>query len=272
MMSGPGIALLLASSPGGRFGFTNVALALVMIGIAVGLSFWQRLDVERDLLLASVRAFVQLIIIGYVIDFILTQNNFGLVLVMIAVMVAFAAFTSGRRLRRLPGAYLIMTAAIGLASAVTLVLMIGLGIISSSARYVIPIAGMIVGNSMNTASVLGVRLLEDASSQRAVIEAALALGASPRQALHVFIRRSVQLAMIPIIDNTKTTGIVFLPGAMTGMILAGARPLDAVRLQVVVMYMLLAAVAVTATTAALLVARQLFTAHQQLRRLEERRA
>jgi putative ABC transport system permease protein len=78
----------------------------------------------------------------------------------------------------------------------------------------------------------------------------------------------VRLAMIPIIDNTKTMGIVFLPGAMTGMILAGAKPLDAVRLQVVVMYMLLAAVSVTATVVALLVARRLFTSHQQLRRLQ----
>jgi putative ABC transport system permease protein len=258
----------VASSAGGHFSYRNVALALVMVALAGALSYWQRLGVERDLLLASVRAFVQLMIIGYVINFILDTNRLLLVLAMIAAMVAFAAFTSGRRIRRLPGHYVIMATAIGLSSVVTLVLMVGLGIISSSARYVIPIGGMIVGNSMNTASVLGVRLLEDATVQRAVVEAALALGASPRQAVHRLVRQSVRLAMIPIIDNTKTMGIVFLPGAMTGMILAGAKPLDAVRLQVVVMYMLLAAVSVTATVVALLVARRLFTSHQQLRRLQ----
>jgi putative ABC transport system permease protein len=89
--------------------------------------------------------------------------------------------------------------------------------------------------------------VQDARDRRAQIEAALALGASPRQCTAGIIRRSVRLAMVPVIDSTKTMGIVFLPGAMTGMILAGADPLQAVRLQVVVVFMLLAAVSLTAT-------------------------
>ncbi len=150
----------------------------------------------------------------------------------------------------------------------TLVMMLVLDIIPSTARYVIPIAGMVIGNTMNVASVTGLRLLEDTQAQRPRIEAALALGASPSQATHGIVRGSVRLAMVPVIDSTKTMGIVFLPGAMTGMILAGADPLEAVRLQVVVMYMLLAAVAMTASAVALLVPRELFTPQQQLRRLE----
>ena len=127
---------------------------------------------------------------------------------------------------------------------------------------------MVIGNSMNVASVTGVRLIEDTRTQRAQIEAALALGARPRQAAQTVLRRAVRLAMIPTIDSTKTMGIVFLPGAMTGMIIAGAQPLDAVRLQVVIMYMLLTAVAVTAVTVSLLVVGSLFTPEQQVRRLD----
>jgi putative ABC transport system permease protein len=259
-----------AVTPGGaaQFGFLNVATAVVMVAVAIALSLWQNLDLERDIFVASLRAFVQLMAIGYVIDFIFGTKSLALVLLMIAGMVAFAGFTSGRRLRGLPYHYWIATGAIGLASTLTLVLMVALGIISTEARFLIPIGGMVVGNSMNVASVTGVRLLEDSSSQRAVVEAALALGAAPRQAAHPVLRRAVRLAMIPIIDNTKTMGIVFLPGAMTGMIIAGANPLDAVRLQVVIMYMLLTAVAVTATLIGLAVVGQLFTEHQQLRRIE----
>ncbi len=266
----PHLTLAVAVTPGGasHFTFVNVATAVVMVAVAVGLSFWQGLDLERDILIASLRAFVQLMAIGYVIDFIFGTRSLALVLLMIAAMVVFAAITSGRRLRGLPHNYWIAGAAIGLASALTLVLMVVLGIISTEARYLIPIGGMVVGNSMNVASVTGVRLLEDSTSQRAVIEAALALGAAPRQAAHPVLRRAVRLAMIPVIDNTRTMGIVFLPGAMTGMIIAGANPLDAVRLQVVIMYMLLTAVAVTASLIGLGVVGRLFTEHQQLRRIE----
>ena len=185
---------------------------------------------------------------------------------MIVAMLVFAAVTSARRSRQLPGSLTLMLVAIGGSTVITLGLMLVLGIIPTGARYVIPIGGMIVGNSMNVASVTAVRLLEDARGRRAQIEAALALGASPRQSTQSLVRRAVRLAMVPVIDSTKTMGIVFLPGAMTGMILAGANPLDAVRLQVVVMFMLLAAVSLTATLVAWLGPGRLFTPNQQLRR------
>jgi len=112
-----------------------------------------------------------------------------------------------------------------------------------------------------------VRLLEDARDRRPQIEAGLALGASPRQCTAALIRRSVRLAMVPVIDGTKTMGIVFLPGAMTGTILAGAGPLQTVRRQIVVAFMLLAAVSLTATIVSVLGPGRLFTPQTQLRRL-----
>jgi putative ABC transport system permease protein len=254
-------------TPAEPFGFTSLAAALVLVAVALLLSWWQRLDVEKDIGFACVRAFVQLMAIGYVIHLILRTDRPLYVALTVTAMLVFAVITSARRARGLPGSWLLATASIGVASLGTLVLMLALGILPTGARYVIPIAGMIVGNSMNVASVTAVRLLDDAHDQRPQIEAGLALGASPRQCTQTIVRRSVRLAMVPIIDSTKTMGIVFLPGAMTGMILAGADPLQAVRLQAVVMFMLLAAVALTATIMSYLAPGRLFTPQLQLRRL-----
>jgi len=117
---------------------------------------------------------------------------------------------------------------------------------------------------MTVASVTAVRLQQDAAERRPQIEAALALGASPRQCKADVMRRSVRLAVVPVIDSAKTMPIVFLPGAMTGMILAGADPLQAARLRAVVLFMLLTAVSLRATLVSLLAPGQLFTALQQL--------
>jgi len=252
------------------FGFTSLAAALALVAVALLLSWWQRLDVERDIGLACVRAFVQLMAVGYIIHLILQTDRPLYVALTLAAMLLFAVVTSARRARGLPGAWTLAAASIGVASMATLAVMLVLGIIPAGARYVIPIGGMLIGNCMNVASVTAVRLLEDAADRRPQIEASLALGASPRQSTATLARRSVRLAMVPVIDSTKTTGLVFLPGAMTGMILAGAAPLQAVRLQAVVMFMLLAAVALTASIMSYLAPGRLFTPQQQLRRLRGR--
>jgi putative ABC transport system permease protein len=252
---------------GEPFGFTSLALALVLVAVALLLSWWQRLDVEKDIGLACIRAFVQLMAIGYVIHLILQTDRPLYVALTIAAMLLFATITTARRARGLPGAWSLAAVSIGVASIGTLAIMLVLGIMPTGARYVIPIGGMLIGNCMNVASVTAVRLLEDAVDRRPQIEASLALGASPRQSTTTLARRSVKLAMVPVIDATKTTGLVFLPGAMTGMILAGAEPLQAVRLQAVVMFMLLAAVALAATLMSYIGPARLFTPEQQLRRL-----
>jgi putative ABC transport system permease protein len=128
-----------------------------------------------------------------------------------------------------------------------------------TARYLIPLGGMVIGNSMNTASLILSRVRDDVNAQRLNIEAALALGATCRQAISPILKTSLKSAMIPLIDATKTTGIIFLPGAMVGMIIAGADPLEAVRLQVVVLYMLLGSVSIAAIVVGLLSYRSFFT-------------
>src|SRR5207302_7984772 len=97
------------------------------------------------------------------------------------------------------------------------------------------------------------------------IEATLALGATSSQAMRPIIRRSLRSGMIPLIDSTKTTGLIFFPGTMVGMLLAGAAPIDAVRLQLVLLYVLLGSVSLAALVAVLLAYRNFFTPAHQLR-------
>jgi putative ABC transport system permease protein len=240
-------------------------LTLGLVAVAVGLSLYQRLDLEKDIGIAVVRSFLQLAAIGYVIDYVFGLENLGAVALLLVGMVLFAAWTTARRASVVPRSFLVAAGAIGVAAVATLGVLLSLQIVPPTARYLIPLGGMVIGNSMNTASLTLTRIRDDVAEQRLKVEAALALGATSRQAVSPILRTALQRALIPLIDATKTTGIIFLPGAMVGMIIAGADPLEAVRLQIVVLYMLLGSVSIAAILVALLSYRSFFTARHQLR-------
>jgi putative ABC transport system permease protein len=122
-----------------------------------------------------------------------------------------------------------------------------------------PAWGMVIGNSLNAASLTMTRIRDDVKAQRPKDEGGLALGATSRQAVAPILKAACQSALIPLIDATKTTGIILLPGAMVGMIIAGADPLGAVRLQIVVLYMLFGSVSKAAILVGTLSYRFFFT-------------
>jgi putative ABC transport system permease protein len=126
---------------------------------------------------------------------------------------------------------------------------------------------MVIGNAMTAAAVALNRLGDDVASSTNQIEATLALGATGAQAIRPVLQRSLRSGMIPLIDSTKTTGLIFFPGTMVGMLLAGAAPVDAVRLQLILLYVLLGSVALSAVTAVSMAYRNFFTPAQQLREL-----
>jgi putative ABC transport system permease protein len=243
----------------------SALLTLGLVAVAVALSLYERLDLEKDIGVAVVRSFVQLAAIGYVIDFIFGLDNLGAVALLLAGMVLFAAWTSARRAEEVPRAFLVAVVAVGVAAVATLGVLLALRIVPATARYLIPLGGMVIGNAMNVASLTMTRIRDDVAEQRLKIEAALALGATSRQAVAPILRTALQNALIPLIDATKTTGIIFLPGAMVGMIIAGADPLEAVRLQIVVLYMLLGSVSIAAILIGTLAYRAFFTSRHQLR-------
>ncbi len=237
---------------------------LGLVAIAVALSFYEGLDLERDIGVAVVRSFVQLAAMGYAIEYVFGLESAGAVALLLAGMVLFAAWTSARRARGVPRAFLVAGVAVGAAAVATLGLLLALRVVPATARYLIPLGGMVIGNSMNAASLTLLRVRDDLAGHRQKVEAALALGATSRQAVSPILKTALRGALVPLVVSTKT-GIIFLPGAMVGMIIAGADPLEAVELQIVVLYMLLGSVSIAAMLVGLLSYRSFFTARHQLR-------
>jgi putative ABC transport system permease protein len=243
----------------------QVAATLALVAVAVAVSFWQRVELERDIAVAVARSFVQLTAIGYVIKLVFDQDNLLFVGALLSVMVLFGALTARSRAKRVPNAFWPLLIALALAGATTLGLVLALGVFDPTARYLVPVGGMVIGNSMTAAAVALNRLGDDVAASANQIEATLALGASSTEAIRPVLTRSLRSAMIPLVDSTKTTGLIFFPGTMVGMLLAGAEPVDAVRLQLVLLYVLLGSVALGALVSVLLGYRSFFTPAQQLR-------
>ena len=248
----------------GLVGIERVLMSIAFILIAAGISRWQHSRLEGDLLVATIRSFVQLIAIGYVLELVFELDVPLFTVAILLVMILIAGRTSGKRARATPNAQFVALMAIGVGSALTLSLLLALGVFEFVPKDIIPIGGMIVGTSMTTASLVITRLSSDFQDQRDMIESKLALGATGRQASLTQFQRAIAGALTPIIDTTKTVGLIKLPGAMTGMILAGATPLEAVQLQIIVMYMLVGAATFTGLIAAWLTHRQFFTPAHQL--------
>lgn len=243
----------------------EVGAALALVAVAIAVSLWQRAEVEGDIAIAVLRSFVQLTAIGYVIKLIFDADELLLAAALIAAMVVFGALTARGRARRVPGAFWPLLAALALAGAGTLGLVVVLGVFDPQPRYLVPVGGMVIGNAMTAAAVALNRLGDDVADSVGQIEATLALGATATQAVRPIVRRSLRSGVIPLIDSTKTTGLIFFPGTMVGMLLAGAAPIDAVRLQLILLYVLLGSVALAALTAVLLAYRNFFTPAHQLR-------
>jgi putative ABC transport system permease protein len=245
----------------------EVAATLALVALAAAVSLWRRVELEGDLGVAVLRSFLQLTAVGYVIQAIFDSDSLWLVALLLCGMVAFGAATARSRAKAVPGALAAIVPALALAAAVTLGLVVVLGVFDPEPRYLVPVGGMVIGNSMTAAAVALNRLADEVQDRRGLIEATLALGATSRQASEGLVRRSLRSGMIPLIDSTKTTGVVFFPGTMVGMLVAGAEPLDAVRLQVILLWMLLGSVALAALVAVSLGYRGFFTPAHQLREL-----
>jgi len=248
----------------------DVAAALALVAVAAAVSFWRRAELERDLGIAVVRSFLQLTAVGYVIQAIFDSDSLWLVVLLLAVMVGFGSITARSRAKAVPGAIGPIVLALATAAIVTIGLVLALGIFQARPRYLVPVGGMVIGNAMTAAAVSLNRLADEIQGSALRIEATLALGATAWEAARDLVTRSLRSGMITLVDSTKTTGVVFFPGTMVGMLLAGARPLDAVRLQLILLWSLLGSVALSSVLATGLGYRGFFTPAHQLRDIEPR--
>ncbi len=246
----------------------QLAVGLVFILIAGAASIYHSLKLERDLLIGTVRTFVQLFILGYVLKFVFDINNALLVLAVFCFMTFFAAWTVHGRVKEKQVTFFFPVLISMMISFFLVAYMVTAVIVNVDPwwepRYFIPMGGMIIGNSMNAIAVALERLLDQMRTKRQEIEMMLCLGADTGEASRNVVKAAMQAGMIPSINSMMAVGMVFIPGMMTGQILAGADPVTAIRYQIVVMVMITGATALGTLISVLLVRKRCFGRGGQL--------
>ncbi|XP_062117088.1 protein ALUMINUM SENSITIVE 3 [Humulus lupulus] len=245
-------------------GMVKPLAATVLVLLAVALSFLQKLGMESEMVYSIIRAFVQLSVIGFVLQFIFTQHNVAWILLAYLFMVTVAGYTAGQRAKHVPRGKLVAGVSILAGTSLTMFFLVVLRVFPFTPRYIIPVAGMMVGNSMTVTGVTMKRLRDDIRTQINLVETALALGATPRQATVQQVKRALVISLSPVVDNTKTVGLISLPGAMTGLIMGGASPLEAIQLQIIVMNFMIGACTVSSVLSTYLCWPGFFTKAYQL--------
>lgn len=247
----------------------QVGLAAALVLLNGSLSLWLGLGLERKLAVATARALIQLTLLGLVLGPVFRHAHPALVAAISVGMIAFAAREAlSRAKRRWRGAWATTFAALLLGCGATAVL--GSGVIVGASpwwtpQYAIPLLGMLLGNSLNGISLGLDRCLELLDERRAAVEARLALGATWWEAARPVAAESLRVAMVPILNAMSAVGIVTIPGMMTGQILGGTDPILASRYQLVILFLIAAAVAVGATGAILAALWALFDGEHRLR-------
>jgi len=243
-----------------------IQLGPLQLGIATGLivaagvvSLVLRLGVGRRLAVASVRTVIQLGLLGVILERVFAVRNPYIVMGLLLLMTVFAAREAvGRASRRYRGilvdAWLTMAATCFLVGGIVTQVVVGVDPWYDP-RYVIPLLGMILGNSLTGISLCLDRFMDHLEVRSAEVELRIAYGATRREALAAPLQDAVRTGMIPIINSMAAAGIVSLPGMMTGQILAGSPPMQAVAYQIVVMFMIAAAVALGAMLVVVLAGR-----------------
>jgi putative ABC transport system permease protein len=238
----------------------QAAASLILVAVVVGLSLWRRLEVEKSVLWATVRATVQLIGVGLLFTVIFESGLADLwAWLWVVLMVVVSAFVVRQRAPELPDLVLIGLAAIALTVATVLAVVFGLGVLDAEPVAIVVIGGITIGNTMPSVVQAADRMVAGLTEQRGQIEAMLSLGFDGPGATRPLANSVISLALVPQIERTKVVGIIALPGAMTGLLLAGVDPIDAVLIQLVVMLLVLGSVAVSVVVVSLAIARKAMT-------------
>jgi putative ABC transport system permease protein len=245
-------------------GWLQLALASGFIVLTGVLTYAVGARLEKDLAIAALRTYLQLLALGFVLRWVFANDSPLIVVVLLGLMTALA---TNIILRRAPDAPAGLFGSTTLAMAITglTVTFAVTGLVIGvhpwyRAQYVIPIAGMVIGNSMTGIALVLERVFADLDARRDQVLALTALGATPWEAARDSVRTAIRAGLIPTINSMAAVGIVFIPGMMTGQILAGVDPIVAAPYQIVVMLMVSAATALGAVVAVLLSYRRRFSA------------
>ncbi|OEH92922.1 iron export ABC transporter permease subunit FetB [Bacillus solimangrovi] len=248
---------------------TSMLFLMTFVFIPMLLSYLYALKVEKDVLWASLRGSVQLFAIGYVLTYLFSLPPLFGITFMLIVMISVAGINASRRGKSLPYVRVKTFLTLIVIEVFVLSLWLIFNMISFKAEEVIPMSGMVIGNCMVAIGLALNRMKDEFSESKGRILAALSLGVSAKEASKLIIRKTLRAAMIPNIDGLKTIGLVQLPGMMTGLILGGVSPIDAIRYQLVISLSIFSAVSLSAMMITALMYKSFFNENIQLLDFEE---
>ena len=249
----------------------DLALAALLVVLNAGLSMRLGLALERPLLIAAVRTAVQLFLVGFVIKALFALSSPLWTGLMVLVMVLAAGYeVRARQQRRFTGAWAYGLGTLSVAAGAGLVTVLALIAVVQpepwhQPRYAIPLLGMILGNAMTGVSLALDSLATAAARERPSIEARLALGADRATALRSVSHQALRTGMMPIINGMAAAGVISLPGMMTGQILAGVDPVEAVKYQILIMFLIAGGTGIGVYLAVYVGSRRLSDARHRLR-------
>ncbi|WP_099353029.1 ABC transporter permease [Fredinandcohnia onubensis] len=222
-----------------------LAIALIFVLIPIFLSRTFNLGLEKDTTIAVVRSIIQLFAVGYILKFVFDTESLLYIFLMVIVMIVAATQNARKKGKAIKGITWKIATTLIFMEVLTQAILLGFQITPATAQYIIPISGMVVGNSMVLAILFLNRFTSEVDSHQEQTELILSLGGTPKQAIHTQLITSIKASMIPTIESQKTIGLVQLPGMMSGQIIAGASPIQAVQFQLLVLFLLLTTAAVT---------------------------
>ncbi|MCG3421125.1 ABC transporter permease [Oceanobacillus sp. M65] len=251
--------------------YLSLAITLIFVIIPLVLSKTLNLGLEKDTLIATVRSIIQLLAVGYVLQIVFESEHLIYILLMIILMIAAATQNARKKGVQIKGITRKLVLTFITVEILTQGILLGLGITPATAQYIIPISGMVIGNSMVLSILFLNRFISEVESKSKETELILSLGGTPKQAVHKQLITSIQASTIPTIESQKTIGLVQLPGMMSGQIIAGADPVQAVLFQLLILFLLLTTAVVTSIMLGYLSYPTLFNERMQFLKLEAKK-
>ncbi|MCR1872867.1 iron export ABC transporter permease subunit FetB [Mammaliicoccus lentus] len=243
---------------------TSLILMVIFIIIPIVISKSLKLGLEKDTVIAGIRSFVQLLIVGYILQFIFDKDNPIFMILMVVLIIGAATQNARKKGLSIPGITWKLLLAYVSIELITQGILIGLKIIPPTPQYVIPITGMVIGNAMVLSILFLNRFISEIQQNENLVKLILSLGGTPKQAIHKQLMTSIQTSAIPTIEQQKTIGLVQLPGMMSGQIIAGADPIDAVFFQILIVFILITSAVTTSVILGFLSYPTLFNSKKQL--------
>ena len=242
----------------------SLLMATGLIVMTVIVSYQQRMRLELEILHSALRAVVQLVVVGYLLNFIFGADHPLFTSGVLFVMLISAAINGGKRGPGIKHASWIAGVSIGIGAVFTLTVLLSAKVLSFTPYQMIPVGGMVMSGSMVAVGLCFRQIITSFKRREQEIQIKLALGATPMQSCKAILREALIFSLEPTIDSAKTLGIVALPGMMTGLILAGMSPMEAIKYQIIVIFMTFSTVSIAIAIAGYLSCRQFFNTKEQL--------